>query len=763
MLAYKMRSLLAASARVSPEQARTQYENEETTVDFMAVQFEPRRYSRNLTLSEADIEAFAASNADEIQKKYELDKTLYSGRPKEVRVRHIFIESQQKLDDTAQDMDEEVADASAADAPAGPDPARTEAEAVLARLEGGADFAKVAAEVSDESSTAAQGGDMGWRPLSAMGIYGPELQKAVDTAQVGKLSEVIESDQGYHIVVVEDAREGDLGYEQVKLELAENMLREKRGAELAKQEAEASLERAREGWELGQQYEVAPASRGFQGLPPGIQIPGLNAPQQGSLWPLGLDHDTALAQTVAGDAPRPEPEVGAKVKPEAKKQARAAGDAKDEEPARPAPSALPDEARPKVRQYKGVRRDGTQGPGTLPVPAVESSSKLRTLLFGKLEPGTLAPEVIEVDGSYWVVKLDSRQDADMALFAQKQPELVSGAVGVPRCPGGPGLGQDPLRGSAGEQQDRLRRRLRVVPRHGPRDRRQGAHAVPAVHDPLARTLTVLWAALGLLGLQGCKSRPVPSPPDRATTEAPAPAPADADAPRQWISLAPGIEHRVYDVAGTTVLAYRADLAVVRMLAADARTGDREAATVAELADETGAALLVNGTFFDPAGKPLGLLVVDGIERNPLRKADWGVFEAAGRTARIVHTSEYTPAKERTAALQVGPRVVIDGKVPGLKPERAHRRTALCVPSPATVIVLVVPGRLTTKAMGEFLATSEDAGGPGCLDAMLLDGGPSTQLAVRLPDHERDIPGGWPVPNAIGFEFRRGRQKGCKLR
>ena len=48
----------------------------------------------------------------------------------------------------------------------------------------------------------------------------------------------------------------------------------------------------------------------------------------------------------------------------------------------------------------------------------------------------------------------------------------------------------------------------------------------------------------------------------------------------------------------------------------------------------------------------------------------------------------------------------------------------------------------------FLAESSEKTGLGCSDALNLDGGPSTQLVVRLPALTLSLRGGWGVPNAL---------------
>jgi len=74
------------------------------------------------------------------------------------------------------------------------------------------------------------------------------------------------------------------------------------------------------------------------------------------------------------------------------------------------------------------------------------------------------------------------------------------------------------------------------------------------------------------------------------------------------------------------------------------------------------------------------------------------------------------------------------------------RTAVC--AKGSVVVLVVTTKVETTPFARFLADPLDQGGLGCPDALNLDGGPSTQLMVKLPALTLSVAGGWGVPNAL---------------
>jgi peptidyl-prolyl cis-trans isomerase D len=116
------------------------------------------------------------------------------------------------------------------------DAAETRANEVLARIQDGESFAELAAEVSEDSSTASQGGDLGSLTRSQMPN---ELGAAVFSMEEGEVAGPIESEFGYHIVRLDDILErGPLPLDQVRSEVL---------TELRQQEAERrfrDLERA---------------------------------------------------------------------------------------------------------------------------------------------------------------------------------------------------------------------------------------------------------------------------------------------------------------------------------------------------------------------------------------------------------------------------------------------------------------------------------------------------------------------------------------
>jgi len=107
-------------------------------------------------------------------------------RPEQVRARHILFK---------------VASSASAEQEA---QVRARAEAVLAALQNGEDFATLAKQHSEDTATAEQGGDLGYFPRGQMVT---PFEEAAFSLPVGQLSDLIRTPFGWHILRVEDKRE----------------------------------------------------------------------------------------------------------------------------------------------------------------------------------------------------------------------------------------------------------------------------------------------------------------------------------------------------------------------------------------------------------------------------------------------------------------------------------------------------------------------------------------------------------------------------
>ena len=118
--------------------------------------------------------------AQDIQRNYEDNQQQYS-TPEMVRASHILLKTEGK-DDAA---------------------VKKQAEDLLAKVKGGADFAQLATKFSEDESSRVKGGDLDFFPKGQMV---PEFDKAAFSMQVGEISPLVKSQYGYHIIKLTDKK-----------------------------------------------------------------------------------------------------------------------------------------------------------------------------------------------------------------------------------------------------------------------------------------------------------------------------------------------------------------------------------------------------------------------------------------------------------------------------------------------------------------------------------------------------------------------------
>jgi peptidyl-prolyl cis-trans isomerase C len=127
-----------------------------------------------ISISDEEVASFYTANIDQMQ------------QPVEVRARHILIKPESAEPEAQQ-------------------AAKDEAGEILAEIHAGEDFVKLATERS-QGPSATQGGDLGF--------FGPgqmiaTFEKAAFALQPGEVSNVVQTQFGYHVIRLEDRRGGD--------------------------------------------------------------------------------------------------------------------------------------------------------------------------------------------------------------------------------------------------------------------------------------------------------------------------------------------------------------------------------------------------------------------------------------------------------------------------------------------------------------------------------------------------------------------------
>jgi len=105
------------------------------------------------------------------------------------------------------------------------------AEEVLKKLEDGGDFAELAKEYSTDEGSAANGGSLGY---FGKGQMVAEFEDAAFKLEVGKISEPVKTEHGYHIIKVTDKKEAkEATLKDSKEQIKEMLLTEKLQTEYA--------------------------------------------------------------------------------------------------------------------------------------------------------------------------------------------------------------------------------------------------------------------------------------------------------------------------------------------------------------------------------------------------------------------------------------------------------------------------------------------------------------------------------------------------
>jgi len=143
-------------------------------------------------VSAADVAQYYAAH----QNQYKVDER--------VRVRHILIKSENPADDAA---------------------AKKKAQDLLNQIRGGADFAKLAKENSDDPGSKEAGGELGFLQH---GTTVPEFDKMAFSLKPGQVSDLVKTRFGYHIIQTEERQNAHVKpLEEVKLQIVPLLQRQK--------------------------------------------------------------------------------------------------------------------------------------------------------------------------------------------------------------------------------------------------------------------------------------------------------------------------------------------------------------------------------------------------------------------------------------------------------------------------------------------------------------------------------------------------------
>jgi peptidyl-prolyl cis-trans isomerase D len=241
--------------------------------------------------AEAEVAAFAASQGPRIEKFWKENPARFD-QPKKVKARHILVKVPPGGDEVA---------------------ARARIEALAARLKKGEDFAKVAAQGSDDQNTKGRGGELGF--ISEALVEKPFADAAMALAP-GKVSAPVRTGSGFHLIQVDEVVEArQVSLEAARLQIAAELLVEDRATALVAERSRLALAAAQGGQSLTALFPPeAPGKKVVKlgGMVVAAESTGLFGTEAAYLPKLGNVPGLAAA-AMAGTVGKPLPTVFASV------------------------------------------------------------------------------------------------------------------------------------------------------------------------------------------------------------------------------------------------------------------------------------------------------------------------------------------------------------------------------------------------------------------------------------------------------------------
>jgi len=275
ILVDKLRSLVVGSVIVTQAEVREKFEKDNAKVKFDYAVLRKDDILKTIHPTDAELKAYyeqhKAAYANSIPEKrkiryvltdtarlqsqaqvtqrdlaayYDVHRDEYRV-PEQVNVRHILIKTPLPGPDGKTDQK-------------GIDEAKKKADDVLKQLKAGGNFADLAKKYSEDTSSAKNGGSLGW--IQRGRFPSPDVEKAAFSLPKGATSDVISAGYGFDIVHVDDKQDAHAKtLDEVKDQI-EPVLKQQKTADLADAQATSLLAQARSSMGL----EKAAAAKGLQ-------------------------------------------------------------------------------------------------------------------------------------------------------------------------------------------------------------------------------------------------------------------------------------------------------------------------------------------------------------------------------------------------------------------------------------------------------------------------------------------------------------------
>jgi peptidyl-prolyl cis-trans isomerase D len=208
LLRQKLQALVTDGVRVSEAEVRQYWETERERVRAAYLLVVPAPVPAGFTASDAELESYYQAHQAELtlpERRRVLVALLPTASvatpsPTDAEVEAAYQERRREFEQPARARVAHIlVRVPTVGGSQAEDEAKAKAEAALQRVRGGGDFAQVAREASEDSGTAARGGDLG---LIAPGELVPELDRAIFRLTAGEVAGPIRSPFGFHVIKV---------------------------------------------------------------------------------------------------------------------------------------------------------------------------------------------------------------------------------------------------------------------------------------------------------------------------------------------------------------------------------------------------------------------------------------------------------------------------------------------------------------------------------------------------------------------------------
>ena len=253
-----MRAMIEDPIAVSDDAARREFERRNQKISFDYLEFASQKFAAQIKPSDQEVEDYFRKNSEafreperiviefidydpvilgdkitpsdkDIESYYHrYDKTKFS-HPEQAHARHILISVPEGA------SDKEKAEA------------RAKAETIEKQLKQGGDFAKLAAQYSDDPGSKDKGGDLG---VFTRGQMVKPFEDAAFKLKPGQISDPIQTRFGYHIIKLEDLKPGGTDTLAQAKPVIINELKHKAGSDIARNELREDMSAALNGTDL---------------------------------------------------------------------------------------------------------------------------------------------------------------------------------------------------------------------------------------------------------------------------------------------------------------------------------------------------------------------------------------------------------------------------------------------------------------------------------------------------------------------------------